>query len=105
LVSRSETRRNLISQYENVLNMVPTGGMSHKLCLVAAGQAGATFTRFPRNEWDVAAGIVILQEAGGVMTRLDGSPLLFNQESPEIVGMAATNGMCHEDFLALVNSV
>ncbi|HIA03636.1 MAG TPA: 3'(2'),5'-bisphosphate nucleotidase CysQ [Myxococcales bacterium] len=105
LVSRSESRRNLLTRFDSILTLEPMGGMSHKLCLVAAGHAAATFTRFPRNEWDVAAGIVILQEAGGVMTRLDGSPLRFNQSSPEIVGMAASNNGSHQELLDLVNSV
>jgi myo-inositol-1(or 4)-monophosphatase len=105
LVSRSETRRELLTKYLSVLNLQPTGGMCHKLSLVASGNAGATFTCYPRNEWDLAAGTVILQEAGGVVTRLDGTPLRFNQPSPEIVGIAASNGQCHQELLALINDV
>ncbi len=50
-------------------------GSSLKFCLVARGDA-QLYPRFtPTSEWDTAAGQAILEAAGGVVLKLDGSPL------------------------------
>ena len=63
-------------------------GSSLKFCLVAAGTADI----YPRHgttmEWDTAAGHAVLAAAGGTVTQLDGSPLLYgkpNYENPYFV--------------------
>ena len=52
-------------------------GSSLKFCLVAAGEADI----YPRHgrtmEWDSAAGHAVLAAAGGTVTRLDGTPLIY----------------------------
>ena len=54
-------------------------GSSLKFCLVAAGEADI----YPRHgrtmEWDTAAGHAVLIAAGGVVTRIDGSPFLYGK--------------------------
>ena len=42
----------------------PTGSVAYKLALVAAGLADATWTLSPKHEWDVAAGVALIQSAG-----------------------------------------
>jgi 3'(2'), 5'-bisphosphate nucleotidase len=59
-----------------------TIGSSLKFCLVATGEADI----YPRHgrtmEWDTAAGHAVLAAAGGTVTRLDGTPLVYgNVES------------------------
>ena len=56
-------------------------GSSLKICLVAEGSAHLYPRIGPTMEWDTAAAQVILEEAGGVMIRLDGGgPLRYNKE-------------------------
>lgn len=57
-------------------------GSSLKLCMVAEGRADA-YPRFaPTMEWDIAAGQIIVEEAGGeVVSVHDGQRLRFNKES------------------------
>lgn len=54
-------------------------GSSLKFCLVATGEADL----YPRHgrtmEWDTAAGHAVLNAAGGSVTELDGSPLLYGK--------------------------
>lgn len=54
-------------------------GSSLKFCLVAAGEADL----YPRHgrtmEWDTAAGHAVLAAAGGSVTQLDGTPLLYGK--------------------------
>jgi 3'(2'), 5'-bisphosphate nucleotidase len=63
-------------------------GSSLKFCLVAAGEADL----YPRHgttmEWDTAAGHAIVIAAGGSVTKLDGSPMLYGKpgfENPHFV--------------------
>ena len=54
-------------------------GSSLKFCLIAAGEADL----YPRHgrtmEWDTAAGHAVLLSAGGSVTQLDGTPLLYGK--------------------------
>lgn len=54
-------------------------GSSLKLCLVARGDA-LLYPRFtPTCEWDIAAGQAILLRAGGVVLKMDGTPLNYGK--------------------------
>ena len=50
------------------------GAAALDLCYVAAGRAGLYFEEIV-SFWDYAAGALIVEEAGGACTRLDGAPL------------------------------
>jgi myo-inositol-1(or 4)-monophosphatase len=52
------------------------------------------FWEFNLNPWDTAAGVLIVQEAGGRVTRFDGQP--FHIDSRETL---ASNGHVHEALL------
>jgi len=68
------------------------------LCTIASNDMDGFFHvgLFP---WDYAAGMLIVQEAGGKVTRLDGSPVALFDGG---LGMAATNGHIHDEFLRLI---
>lgn len=52
-------------------------------------------------DWDLAAPELILTEAGGRLTRADGTLLMYNQEDVSQWGcLVASNGHCHEDLCA-----
>jgi myo-inositol-1(or 4)-monophosphatase len=70
------------------------GSAALDLCNVAAGRNDG-FWEFNLNPWDTAAGVLILEEAGGKVTRFDGSP--FQIDSRETV---ASNGLLHDALLA-----
>ncbi len=67
-------------------------------CLVAAGTAVAAVIGTPK-PWDLAALLVILEEAGGKATGLDGKPHSYKSKD----ALIATNGLVHERILELVN--
>lgn len=56
-------------------------GSSLKFCKVAEGTADVYLRTGPTMEWDTAAGQCILENAGAKMTKLDGSPFLYNKKS------------------------
>lgn len=60
--------------------------LAWRLCLVARGHADALVTLRRTYEWDVAAGALIVSEAGGVsMTKLGAEPV-FNQADASVAG-------------------
>jgi myo-inositol-1(or 4)-monophosphatase len=69
------------------------GSAALDLCNVASGRFDG-FWEFNLNPWDTAAGVLIVGEAGGKVTRFDGSP--FELDSRETV---ASNGLIHEELL------
>jgi myo-inositol-1(or 4)-monophosphatase len=66
------------------------GSAALDLCNVASGRFDG-FWEFNLNPWDTAAGVLIVEEAGGKVTRFDGSP--FRLDSSETL---ASNGLVHE---------
>jgi 3'(2'), 5'-bisphosphate nucleotidase len=58
-------------------------GSALKMCLVAEGEAHVYPRLGPTMEWDVAAAQCVVEQAGGQLVTLDGSPMSFNR--PELV--------------------
>ena len=71
------------------------GSAALDLAYVASGRMDA-FWEFYLNPWDTAAGALLVQEAGGTITRFDGAP--FRVDSSEVL---ATNGLLHEELMML----
>jgi len=69
------------------------GSAALDLCNVASGRFDG-FWEFNLNAWDTAAGVLIVEEAGGKVSRYDGSP--FEIDSRETL---ASNGLVHEALL------
>ena len=53
-----------------------------RMALVATGEWDATVTLAGKSDWDLAAGTVLVEQAGGVVTTHKGERLVFNQEVP-----------------------
>ena len=62
------------------------GSAALNLCYVAAGRLDAYWATSVK-AWDVAAGVLILQEAGALISRIDGSP--FRLDEPELAAAAS----------------
>jgi myo-inositol-1(or 4)-monophosphatase len=58
-----------------------TGSTALNIAFVAAGRFDATWA-FACHPWDIAAGIVLIEESGGTMTKPDGSPIDFSDPAP-----------------------
>lgn len=71
-----------------------------RIALVAAGAFDATVAMTPKNDWDIAAGIVIAEEAGAVVTDHRGRPLLLNRPSVAHPSLVAAGSALHPLILA-----
>ena len=69
------------------------GSAALDLCNVASGRYDG-FWEFNLNPWDTAAGVLIVEEAGGKVTRFDGSPFEINSRET-----LASNGVIHDVLL------
>ncbi|RIA47390.1 3'(2'),5'-bisphosphate nucleotidase CysQ [Dichotomicrobium thermohalophilum] len=76
--------------------------IAYRMCLVAAGRADGLIAKGRKSEWDVAAGTLIVQEAGGRVTSTDGARYRFNQSKPLLDGTIAAPPGLHERLLAAV---
>ena len=71
--------------------------IAYRLCLVASGARDASLRVFSCHEWDVAAADVIVREAGGLLTGLEGKELVYNKPNPLVRGyIAAGRGLYSE---------
>ncbi len=73
------------------------GSAALDLCAVAAGRFDG-FWELTLHPWDVAAGILIIREAGGIVTALDGSPCTHYDP-----GILASNGRIHSNLVDLLS--
>jgi len=104
LASRSEVKRGEWKGFEGAgFKIRPMGSVAYKLALVSAGLADVTFTLTPKNEWDVAAGVALVESAGGFVTTLDGSPLRCNNRDPLLKGLVACGPHMANELLARLN--
>jgi myo-inositol-1(or 4)-monophosphatase len=75
------------------------GSAALDACYVAAGRLDG-FWEHGLNAWDIAAGVLLVQEAGGVVTDLDGGA--FDLRSGRIL---ATNGRIHEAMRDVIGGI
>ena len=72
------------------------GSAALDLCYVAAGRFDGFWEQLLR-PWDVAAGALIVEEAGGRVTGMDGSPF-----DPAAAHLVASNGRVHDAIIAVI---
>jgi myo-inositol-1(or 4)-monophosphatase len=70
------------------------GSPALTLCAIAAGRLEA-YCEYAMDAWDIAAGQLILQQAGGRLTLFDGRP----HESADRVDVVASNGHIHSELV------
>jgi len=74
------------------------GSAATDLCWVAAGRFDG-FYEHKLEAWDSAAGYLIVEEAGGVVTDFKGDK--FSPYQPHVL---ATNGKIHDEMLEIINN-
>ena len=103
LASRSEVKRGEWKPFENTaLKIRPMGSVAYKLALVSAGLAEVTFTLTPKNEWDVVAGVALVESAGGFTSTLEKTALSANRRDPLLSGLLASGPFLKDELLTLV---
>ncbi len=73
--------------------------LAYRLCLVAQGRFNGMLTLHPSWEWDIAAGALIVTEAGGIASDPASKPLRFNNPHPQVPGILAASPTLHHELV------
>jgi myo-inositol-1(or 4)-monophosphatase len=104
MVTPWELRRGRWAAITETVRCRPMYSIAHALALVAVGRVQATITLEPENEWDLAAGLLLIEESGGSMTDGAGRPFHFNQPTPKFHGVIALAGSADQKLQNLLRS-
>ncbi len=102
--------RIVASKYESrqrgFAGLVPSAGLSslgslaYKLALVAAGRFDGYLSWRRTHDWDIAAAVLLLSEAGGMLTDATGRPIHLNRRDPTHQGLLASGVALHPALLS-----
>lgn len=102
--SRSRTPGSVSTSVHSLgpAEVIETYSAGIKLALVARGEADVYLNSYPEfHDWDICAGQILVEEAGGRVTGLGGEVLRYGTEGAwQRHGLLATNGVLHEAALA-----
>lgn len=73
--------------------------LAYRMALVGEGRFDGMVTFRPTWEWDIAAGSLIIAEAGGLATDATGAVLRFNADVPKVPGVLAGSAGVHGALL------
>ena len=76
-----------------------------RMCWVAAGKFDAALTLWRKSDWDLAAGVLLVEEAGGVAPPHLGEPYVFNRGEPAQRSLLAAGKALHSLLSARVKGV
>lgn len=104
-VSRSDIEKGRFTDFESGLDLRPCGSIAYKLARLASGQADSTLSVTPKNEWDIAAGVLLVVESGGRVTDLAGQAYVFNQKDTLVDGVIAASAQAYDKIKELTDAV
>ena len=78
------------------------GSIASKLARVAVGLADATWTLESRSEWDIAAGVALVQSAGGHVQLFPNSRPTFNNVHTRLPGIMACGPFLKDQISSLL---
>jgi len=100
--SRTEWNNGELKPFEDLFQIRLRGSTAYKLARVAAGLCDASWSRGPKNEWDVCAGALLVTAAGGRCVTLNNEPFSFNRPDTRLNGFIADNGRLHERMIEIL---
>ena len=104
LVSRSEPLRKF-QIFVDLCEIRSVGSIAYRLAKVAGGEGDGTLTFRSIHEWDVCAGVLMVEEAGGRVIDGNGKTLLFNRRETRHHGIVAANEKLTDEIQGLVARV
>ena len=102
--SRTELRQQLWSHLFPEAILKKVDAIAYKLALVAAGKLDAVIALRPKNDWDIAAGDLLVREAGGLMTDTGGKRHRYNDEDILHPNLVASGASMHATLLERLRS-
>ena len=81
----------LMQRHPSLVAMPRIHSLALRIVRVATGELDAAIAGGSGHDWDLAAADLLVHEAGGVITGLDGKPLIYNKPEP-VHGMLVAAG-------------
>lgn len=104
-----DERFNRLLQQLSCQNQLAIGSVGGKIAALVDRRADVYISLSGKSapkDWDMAAPELILTEAGGAFTRVDGSPLTYNTGDVSQWGcLVASNGTCHADLCSEIMQI
>lgn len=94
----------MTAQRSGLVAMPRIHSLALRLVRVAQGELDAAIAGGNSHDWDLAAADLLVHEAGGMLTSLDGSPLIYNQPDPVHSVLVAAGRERHPALLELVRA-
>jgi myo-inositol-1(or 4)-monophosphatase len=79
--------------------------VAYRLALVAAGRADATLSLSAKSEWDLAAGVLLVEEAGGAVSDHHGHAYRFNLPVPRFPSLIAAPKLLHAKLIERTSQI
>ena len=89
MVNAWELRTDRWSTLVETTRCRPMYSIAYALALVATGRVQAALSIESESEWDLAAGVLLIEESGGTVYDKEGKPFVFNQATPQGLGIIA----------------
>ncbi len=81
------------------------GSIAFRLAKVAGGDGDGTLTFRSIHEWDICAGVLLVEEAGGTVVDGSGKTMMFNRPELRHRGVIAANATLAEGLKDLVAKI
>lgn len=76
-----------------------------RFALVAEGHVPAAISIGPKQDWDLAAGVLLVTESGGFATTQKGEAMCFNQKNHQQPGLVAAQRKWHKQLVSAVENL
>ncbi len=100
-VALSNSEFKILKKYKKFskLKTVIIGSIAYKIALVAKGEIDIALSFTKKNDWDLAAGSLIIEEADGYISEMNGKKIIYNSNDLLIPSIIATNKRNHKKLI------
>ncbi|MGI9450576.1 MAG: inositol monophosphatase family protein, partial [Geminicoccaceae bacterium] len=106
LASSGEMRKRRWPERMQGASFKTIGSIAYKLALVAAGRFDGLVSLRATNDWDLAAAILLISEAGGQLSDAAGQPLVLNGPTLRHQGLvAAGTGSLYNELVNRLETI
>jgi len=90
---------------QGLINAGYIRSLALRLARVADGGIDIAAARGRSHDWDLAASDLIVHEAGGLLSNLDGEPLTYNRPDPRHPTLVAAAPILHKSMCSMIGDV
>ena len=99
LSAPKRVRKHAYWQKNGFTETIYIGSLAYRLAMVGSGQLDALVIRQAAHDWDIAAADLIIEEAGGLLTDINGNIIQYNQTETKHPPLVAAHQKLHKKVL------